>query len=217
MAQAPNARWFINRFKQSLDPPQTYENSLYGPLNVIFMDIFPPSREFLVSPQALLQEVVGPTPMNVVAQLPPSASHHQSAHHAVPVSSAPAASSAAPEPSYDDLDLPQGEVLLKNWIPDFVISKGSEAMGMTFDLTLTLIEVKRHDKQRETYVQQVLSYLNALQIGECSDRFIAYLIMSTDTLVWQSEARGANQTHVQESATIATGGEAFLYRLKALH
>ncbi|GBE78882.1 hypothetical protein SCP_0200790 [Sparassis crispa] len=191
MAQASHARWSHERLGRLIKFPPRYENSLYGPLNAIFADIFSPSRGFIICPQPIVQE-------------------------RTIIESHPAAPSTASGPSFIDPVLETNPESVKIWIPDFIIVKGREVMGTASDLVLALIEVKNNAAKRDAYMRQVTNYLDALPIETCSNGFVAYLIMGGETVIWRSEGQGANRTRVRGSVAIHTGGRAFLSGLSAL-
>ncbi|KAL6299996.1 hypothetical protein BKA93DRAFT_753046 [Sparassis latifolia] len=227
MAQAPNARWFINRLLSYHNLSPELEYKLYGPVNALLSSIFPPSRGYLVKPQAILRSHV---PVVSSTVLPPGTGGHpdavrQSARIAAlpgPVhghSTQLSVDSRTSIDSYGDLTtLRERRSPLPSpiQVPDFIVAKASDYTGAQFDSIVVLLEVKTSELGRNAYVGQVISYLDTLQTKEYVDGFVAYLTLGENTVVWRTEITGTDRIQVQEPREIRTGSRLFMERLEAL-
>lgn len=52
-------RWIIYHLKATISSDVHYENQLYGSLNTFLFSLFPPRRQFMTIPQAIVRRAMG--------------------------------------------------------------------------------------------------------------------------------------------------------------
>lgn len=217
----PYPLWLHERLQNTFLSEPRYENSYYGPIDGILNAIFPIGRGFMVKPQAIIRPSL---PSESSIYLPPDLKPHPQSSRSsarIPDAAAKVAakahgvsshankSSIASIDSFGDQTLARSEggwedALLK---PDFLVVKATASVDA--DVVLALVEVKLGNADVATSMNQVESYLDALQTKNYADNFVAFLSMGSCTFVWRTTGQGNNRVQTMVPQPITTGDGLF--------
>ena len=222
----PYSPWLKVRLESMFYNPPRFENSYYGPINGILNCIFPPTRNFLVKPQAIL---VPNHPTVSSSYLPPGITNQHpdtsrfssriaktAANLAKAQGAASGSTSHRSKTSISSIDSLGDNILPRSeggwidgiFIPDFLVVKATEGTRNN-DVALVLVEVKLNMVASHTSINQVEAYLNCLQTKNYSSKFVAFLSMGSHTRVWTTSGQGNNLVQRMSPGYVTTGSVEF--------
>ncbi|KAM6489566.1 hypothetical protein JOM56_014985, partial [Amanita muscaria] len=133
-------RWIIYHLKATISSEVHYENQLYGCLNTFLFSLFPPRRQFMTIPQAIIRRAMGAD--EVDEDLGNISFGSTGALH-------------------ESRELPDMEA--EKCFPDFVtVRVAPQPGGLRQHFVVCVVEVKRdHDTMSEAHIQ-IMKYMNQL-------------------------------------------------------